>query len=157
MLGLIGIQTLPVNVGFLLLMLFGITLMVAEYFVAGFGVLGIGGAAAFILGSLNLFDAPISADDHDMIMMVSIAVSAAMLFATLVITGSLAFGSRKNKHLEGKCGEAMVSFDRSGYVLVDQQRWAADTIEPLNHGDPIVVVKQDEHDRLLVKKSSQTS
>ncbi len=156
-LGLIGIQTLPVNLGFLLLMLFGMTLMVAEYFVAGFGVLGIGGAAAFIIGSLNLFDAPISADDHDMIMTVSIAVSAAMLFATLVITGSLAFGTGKKKRLEGQCGEAMVSFDHSGYVLIDQQRWAADTIEPLQHGDPIVVVKQDQPDRVLVKKASQST
>ncbi|MDT8405825.1 MAG: nodulation protein NfeD [Methylococcales bacterium] len=156
-LGLIGVQALPVNVGFLLLMLFGMTLMVAEYFVAGFGVLGIGGAAAFILGSLNLFDAPISTDEHDMIMTVSMAVSAAMLFATLIITGSLAFGKRKQRHLEGQCGEAMVNFDRSGYVLVGQQRWAADTMEPLQHGDPIVVVKQDKHDRLLVKKLSQSS
>src|SRR5690606_17895938 len=43
-LGLVGVQTLPVNIGFLLLLFLGISLMVAEYFVAGFGVLGIGGA-----------------------------------------------------------------------------------------------------------------
>lgn len=154
-LGLIGMHTLPVNTGFLVLLLFGIALMIAEYFVAGFGVLGIGGAIAFVLGSLNLFDGPISVDHRDTILSVSIAVSAVMLFATLLITGSVIFGSR-NKRLKGKIGEAMVDFDDSGYVLVDHQRWQADTLEPLRHGDRIEVVKLDKDDRLLVKKVAQT-
>ncbi|PKM38486.1 MAG: hypothetical protein CVV06_00430 [Gammaproteobacteria bacterium HGW-Gammaproteobacteria-10] len=151
-LGLVGMQALPVNLGFLLLLLFGIALMIAEYFVAGFGVLGIGGAIAFVLGSLNLFDGPIPANQSNTILSVSIAVSAAMLLATLLITGSFIFGSRK-KGLKGKVGEAMVDFDSNGYVLIDQQRFSADTLEPLRHGDRIEVVKIDRNDRLLVKKA----
>ncbi len=153
-LGLVGMQTLPVNLGFLLLLVFGIALMIAEYFVAGFGVLGIGGAIAFVLGSLNLFDGPIPADQSNTILSVSIAVSAAMLLATLLITGSFIFGSR-NKNLKGKIGEAMVDFDSSGYVLIDHQRFPADTLEPLRHGDRIEVVKIDRNERLLVKKTRQ--
>lgn len=153
-LGLIGVQTLPVNTGFLLLLFLGIALMIAEYFVSGFGVLGIGGAIAFVLGSLNLFDGPIPADQSDTILSVSIAVSAAMLLATLLITGSFVFGSRK-KSMKGKTGEAMVDFDTSGFVLVEQQRWPADTLEPLRHGDRIEVIKMDRDDRLLVKKAIQ--
>lgn len=155
-LGLIGAQTLPINTGFLLLLMFGIGLMVAEYFVTGFGVLGIGGAVAFVLGSLNLFDGPIPADQSDVILSVSIAVSAAMLLAILLITGSVIFAAR-DKRLKSKIGEAMVDFDDSGYVLVDDRRFPADTLEPLRHGDRVEVVEMTDNDRLLVKKARQIS
>lgn len=152
-LGMVGIQTLPVNTGFLILLFIGISLMAAEYFIAGFGVLGIGGAIAFILGSINLFDAPTSIEHRETILAVSVAVSAAMVLTTLMITRSLIFGSRKSKRVQGKTGEAMVSFDQSGYVLVEEQRWSADTQEPLLHGDRIVVVSQSDDDRLTVRKA----
>lgn len=155
LLGLIGVQTLPVNTGFLLLLFLGIVLMIAEYFIAGFGILGLGGAIAFVLGSLNLFDGPIPGGHSGTILSVSIAVSAAMLLATMLISGSFFFGPRKNKRLIGQIGEAMVDFDHSGYVLVDRQRWPADTLEPIRHGDRIEVVKIDSSDRLWVKKAAE--
>lgn len=151
-LGLVGAQTLPVNTGFLILLFLGISLMVAEYFVAGFGVLGIGGAIAFTLGSLNLFDAPISADYRNAILSISIAVSAAMLLTTFLVTRSVAAGEKRAKHMVDKSGEAMVSFDREGWVLVNEQRWPAETLDPLHYGDPIVVVEQ-KGDKLVVRKA----
>lgn len=151
-LGLVGIQTLPVNVGFLVLLFLGLGLMISEYFVAGFGVLGIGGAVAFVLGSLNLFDAPITADYQSAVLSISIAVCAAILLTSFLVTRSVVFGSRKQKKVVGQIGEAMVSFTESGYVLVDEQRWPADTQEPVNYGDLIVVISQGENGRLLIKK-----
>lgn len=151
-LGLVGIQALPVNIGFLVLLVMGLTLMVAEYFVAGLGVLGIGGAIAFILGSLNLFDAPTSADHRGTILAVSLAVSGALVLTTFLVTRSFMPESRK-KRMEGKVGEAMVDFDRSGHVLVEDERWPADTLEPLRHGDRVVVVKMDKQGRLTVRKT----
>lgn len=151
-LGLVGIQTLPVNVGFLILLFLGLVLMVSEYFVAGFGVLGIGGALAFALGSINLFDMPMPEDYKNTILSITIAVSGAILLTTFLISRSLAFGSRGSKNLEGHTGEAMVSFDKSGYVLVDDQRWPADTQESLRHGDRIVVISRNQNGHLLVKK-----
>lgn len=153
-LGLVGVQTLPVNLGFLILLILGITLMVAEFFVVGIGVLGIGGAAAFILGSINLFDTPMNDEYQSTILWVSVAVSAAIVLTTLLITRTILSGSR-TKTLTGKTGEAMVNFEDSGYVLVDGERWAADTSEPLHHGDRIVVVSQSGKDRLTVKKAEQ--
>jgi membrane-bound serine protease (ClpP class) len=46
----------------------------------------------------------------------------------------------------------MVSFDTDGYVLVADRRWPASTLEPLRHGDRIVVVAQDKSGRLTVRK-----
>lgn len=152
-LGFVGIQALPTNSGFLILLLLGMALMFAEYFVAGFGVLGIGGAIAFILGSLNLFEGIPTDDYQGSIVAVSVAVSAAFLLASFLIARSFSFGTKKPQAMAGKSGEAMVSFDSEGYVLVEDQRWAADTLEPLHHGDAVTVVKIQKPGRLLVRKA----
>ncbi len=153
-LGLVGVQTLPVNVGFLLLLFLGVALMLGEYFVAGFGVLGVGGAIAFTVGSLNLFDAGINLEHRGSLLSVSLGVSAAVLLTTFLISRSLLGSTReKNKPMDGKIGEAMVSFNKAGYVLVEEQRWAAETQEPLRHGDRVVVMSRLGADKLLVRKA----
>ena len=53
---LTAFSVLPVNYAGLALLLFGIALMVAEAFMPGFGIAGLGGIAAFALGALFLFD-----------------------------------------------------------------------------------------------------
>ena len=55
-LGLFSLGTLPINYAGLGLMLFGLALMGAEIWVASGGVLGIGGAIAFLLGGSLLID-----------------------------------------------------------------------------------------------------
>ncbi len=151
-LGLVGAQALPVNIGFLMLLFLGLTLMAAEYFVAGFGVLGIGGAVAFVIGSINLFDVPISNEDHDAILSVSIGVSLAMLLTIYLITRSLLSGKKKPIPVSGQQGQAMVNFDAQGLVLIDDQRWTAQTRTPLHHGDSIVVVGTTEEGMLIVDR-----
>jgi membrane-bound serine protease (ClpP class) len=153
-LGLVAVQTLPVNMGFLMLLFLGLGLMLAEYFVAGFGMLGVGGAIAFMLGSLKLFDSSISEQFEGAIMSVSVAVSAAMLVTSILLTRMLtADPNRISARVEGKTGEAMVNFAGEGHVLVAGRRWPAVTQEPLRHGDRIVVVQQDKSGRLTVKKA----
>jgi membrane-bound serine protease (ClpP class) len=156
-LGLIAVQTLPVNMGFLLLLFLGVALMLAEYFVTGFGVLGVGGAIAFILGSLNLFDPGafgIAREGEGIILSISIAVCAAMLMTTLLLTHMITSRpERARDRMVGKTGEAMVHFEADGYVLVADQRWSATALEPLRHGDRILVVGQDKDGRLTVKKA----
>jgi membrane-bound serine protease (ClpP class) len=55
-LGLFSLGTLPINYAGLALLMFGLVLMGAEIWVASGGVLGIGGAIAFLLGGLLLID-----------------------------------------------------------------------------------------------------
>lgn len=54
---LYALNMIPFNYAGLLLIILGIAFMIAEVLVAGFGILGIGGVAAFAFGSLLLFDA----------------------------------------------------------------------------------------------------
>ena len=55
-LALYAFQLLPINYAGLALMILGLALMVSEAFVAGFGVLGLGGVVAFVIGSVMLLD-----------------------------------------------------------------------------------------------------
>lgn len=54
---LYALNMIPFNYAGLLLIILGIAFMVAEVFIVGFGILGIGGVIAFAFGSLLLFDA----------------------------------------------------------------------------------------------------
>jgi len=54
---LYALNMIPFNYAGLLLIILGIAFMVLEVFIAGFGILGIGGVAAFAFGSMLLFDA----------------------------------------------------------------------------------------------------
>ena len=54
LLALYAFHVLPVDYGGVALLLFGIGLMVAEAFIGSFGLLGIGGLIAFVLGSIML-------------------------------------------------------------------------------------------------------
>ena len=150
-LGLISLQTLPANTGFQLLLLLGIVLMIAEYFSAGLGALGIGGAVAFVLGSLYLFDEPVATEYRQVAMPVSIAIAAAIV-ATSLLVGSSLRGKTRTPRLKGKTGEAMVDFQHEGYVLIDGQRYAALTEQPLRHGDTVRVTAVEKNGKLVVAK-----
>jgi membrane-bound serine protease (ClpP class) len=79
LLALYALNVLPVNYAGLALMLLGMALIVAEAFVASFGILGLGGGVAFLLGATLLFDmdAP------------GFELSMPMLFGTAIIGGGL--------------------------------------------------------------------
>jgi len=53
---LYALNLIPFNYAGLLLIILGIAFMLAEVLITGFGILGIGGVIAFVLGSLLLFD-----------------------------------------------------------------------------------------------------
>src|SRR5690606_31049977 len=55
-LALTALTVLPTNFGGVALLLLGMALLAGEAFTPGFGIMGIGGIVAFILGGLFLFD-----------------------------------------------------------------------------------------------------
>ena len=56
LLALASFQVLPVNLTGLLLIFLGVGLLISEAFVASYGILGLGGVTAFVIGSLFLVD-----------------------------------------------------------------------------------------------------
>lgn len=94
-------QLLPINYAGLLLILLGIIFMLFEIYVSSFGVIGIGGIIAFIIGSIMLFDMhdPNYHLDWPLILVMSL-VTIAFFFAIL----TLALRSHKKKVVTGKEG-----------------------------------------------------
>lgn len=74
LLALYALQALPVSYAGLGLVLLGITLMVAEAFSPSFGLFGLGGIAAFIVGSILLMDTDIPAYQVALPLILGVAV-----------------------------------------------------------------------------------
>jgi membrane-bound serine protease (ClpP class) len=123
--------------------LLGIGLLIAEVFLPTFGILGIGGVVAFILGSLFLFDVPDSdlLVDRSIIASVGAGVALIMLFV-----GALAvrtFGQRPVSGLDalvGTTGEVRVRIAPRGKVWIHGEYWNAESEEALEVGDKVQVV-----------------
>ncbi|MCB0350633.1 MAG: nodulation protein NfeD, partial [Bdellovibrionales bacterium] len=91
---LISLHMLDVTWGAVLLILAGIGFMIAEAFVAGFGVLGIGGVISFFIGSLFLFDPA----QTGLVLPLSTILPTTLLVGLLMIgVAYLAFSSRKRR------------------------------------------------------------
>ena len=75
---------MPLNFAGVALLVAGLAMMVAEAFTPGFGVLGLGGITAFLIGGLFLFD-PAGAD-------IDFAVGWPVLLAAAATNALLLFG-----------------------------------------------------------------
>jgi len=135
-------QLLPVNFAGAGLVILGITLLIVESLVPSFGVFGIGGVAAFVIGSIFLFDTEL---DHFKVSLPLIAAIA--LISTLFIVFALGFiwRARKNKIVSGQ--EEIINawvtasddFTGNGYVMFNGERWAANSLQPVKKGQKVKV------------------
>src|SRR5262245_17054891 len=126
---LTALSVLPVNLGGLALLLFGIALMVVEAFTPSV-VIGLGGLVAFVLGALFLFDPA----DTDIPIRVSwqVLVGMAVLSAAF-FTGALGFAVRARRRpvrtgaeeMIGSMGKVVDWAQDRGHVLVCGETWAA--------------------------------
>jgi membrane-bound serine protease (ClpP class) len=142
LLALYALQMLPVNYAGLGLILLGVILIIAEVLMPSFGVLGIGGIIAMVIGSIILIDTDAP----------GFAVSRPLI-AAIATTGSLglmaviwvAVKARRRpvvsgrEQLVGERGSAMESFDSEGEVFVHGERWSAISPEPVHEGQPVEV------------------
>lgn len=96
-----ALQLAPINYIGLALVLLGITFMIAEVFIGSFGIIGIGGVVAFIIGSIMLFDVnnPSYRIAFSLILTMS-AITLAFFFIVL----NLAFKSHKKIIVSGQEG-----------------------------------------------------
>jgi membrane-bound serine protease (ClpP class) len=118
--------------------------MVGEALAPSFGILGIGGAIAFIAGSLMLVDteAPgLSGIQWQLIGAVAV-VSALFLFTV----ASLALKSRRRPATTGReglvadTGTAVESFEREGRIRVHGELWFARSGKPVRNGQKVRIL-----------------
>ena len=146
LLALFAFQILPVNYAGLGLMLLGLILMAAEFFVPSFGALGIGGIAAFVIGSLVLIDTDVPGFEVATSLVAGIALSGAL---ALVGTVWLMMRARERQvvsgaeQMSGLLAEALEDFDTDGHVWVHGERWKAHATAPVARGQQLRVRRVD--------------
>jgi len=142
LLALYALQLLPINYAGIGLILLGIALMIGEAFQPSFGILGIGGVVAFVIGSVIMMDTEAPGFGIDLSVILTFAISSALVFIMLV---GMAVKSRRrpvvsgSEQLIGANGYALDDFDNDGMVFVHSESWQAKTIEPLHKDQRIRV------------------
>lgn len=138
-----GLQLLPVNYAGLGLILLGLALMVGEALVPSFGLLGVGGIVAFLIGGVMLVDTEVDVFQVSTPLLLAVAVfSAALLILTLRL-----FMRIKQRPLvsgltqiKGQIGESLADFSGEGMVRVHGEIWQAVTDTPLQAGEKVRVL-----------------
>jgi membrane-bound serine protease (ClpP class) len=140
---LYAFQLMPINYAGLLLILFGVGFMIFEVYVSSFGVIGIGGIIAFIIGSIMLFDMH---DANYHLSWTLIATMSIISIAFIFMMLSLAIKSHKRKivtgqeGLIGSQGIVLSVMNEQIVVRVAGEIWEARSTKPLNSGDKIKVI-----------------
>jgi membrane-bound serine protease (ClpP class) len=156
--GLYGLQVLPVSAAGLLLMLLAAAFFVAEVFVASHGALSVAGAITFVIGALMLFDPAGEAYQVSMQVALAIAGTLAVLFGvafTKAARARIAPAAVGAHRLVGE--DAQVRGD--GLVFVEGELWRARTTDgsPLRPGERVRVesVHQDELELVVAAPDSE--
>jgi membrane-bound serine protease (ClpP class) len=133
--GLFGLQILPVSWAGVLLMLLAAGFFVAEMFVVSHGALALAGAVAFVIGSLMLFDP--AGDAYQVSLTVALTVAGTMALMVGLVVAKLVQVRRAEvvtgqEELMGEVGVVRQTLDPVGLVFVHGELWRART-----DGDPI--------------------
>jgi membrane-bound serine protease (ClpP class) len=156
-LGLYGLQVLPVSVAGLLLMLLAFAFFAAEPFVQAHGALAIGGAVLFVIGSLILFDPAGPAYKTSLTVTLAIAGTLTLLVVlgvARVARARHAPAQVTSSRVIGSVGEVRTD----GRVLVDGEIWRAraGSGRQLVPGEHVVVEGLDEGLELVVTSTAPT-
>ncbi len=139
---LYALHLLPVNYAGLALILVGIGFMTAEAFLPAFGSLGIGGAIAFVVGSVMLIDTEVPGFGVPLPLVLGIAAASALL---LIGVATMALRARRRPVVSGReimlgsVGEVLEDFDGEGWARVQGETWRVRSAAPLKAGQRVRV------------------
>lgn len=127
-LALFAFQVLPINYAGLGLIILGIAFMTAEAFMPAFGVLGIGGVVAFVIGSVILIDTDAPGFGISWVVIGGVAISSAAFFFLVSGMAVKAWGrpvvSGREKMI-GSTGRVVEWSGTQGSVRLDGELWRA--------------------------------
>jgi membrane-bound serine protease (ClpP class) len=146
LLALFAFQMLPINYTGFGLILLGLAFIVAEAFVPSFGVLGVGGAIALVIGSVILFEPGAAGYAVPLSFTVMLALaSAAIVFAIVM----MAARARKrpvvsgSEELIGARGVVLDDMQGEGRARVHGENWRIVSRVPLARGRKVRVTGID--------------
>lgn len=141
-----SLQLLPVNYAGVALILLGLAFMIAEAFVPSFGVLGLGGIAAFVAGAVILIDTEVPGFGIPLALIGTLAVASALLLFLIV---SMALKARRQRLVSGDASLvgslAQVTGIRAddsacGWIQLQGEHWQVHSPTPLRPGQQVRVV-----------------
>jgi membrane-bound serine protease (ClpP class) len=155
MLAFFALGSLPTNYVGVALVLFGFVLLGAEVFVAGFGVLGIGGIVSVLLGGLVLMSSNEAGLQVSRWLVIGFGATVGAFIIFLI--GAIVKARRMPLHfgrerLVGAHGRARTRLDPTGYVYIQGERWEAVAEDPPLYEDTPIVVTAVDGLRLTVKR-----
>ncbi len=153
--GLYGLQVLPVSAAGLLLLLLAAGLFVAELFVLSHGALTLAAAVCFVIGALMLFDPAGPAYQVSLQVAIGIAGSLALIIGLALAKAAQARRRPAEVGVHRLVGD-QGSVRRDGFVFVAGELWRARSADgdPLVPGDHVRVEAVDEEDLRLVVGSA---
>jgi membrane-bound serine protease (ClpP class) len=155
LLALVASGTLPLNVGGLLLLLFGMTLFGLEITVASHGLLSLGGVICVALGLSALFTEPV--DPFQPVAQVAMPVIVVVSATGALFGGLIAFGAIRSRRVgvrapvmlghavAGTFGIVRSPLSPVGSVVAGGEEWSARTADgsSLSRGTRVKVIKVD--------------
>ncbi len=160
LLALYAFQILPVNYAGFALMILGFLLIAVELFVPSFGILGIGGIAAVVFGSIILFDTEVPGFVVNTGLIAAMGLFSALIFAAVIY---LVTRSHRNprvtgtESLVGREAESISDFSAGrGRVHIEGEDWSARGDDSIRKGD-LVTIEAADGLTLKVRSSSASS
>ena len=141
--GLFGLQVLPVSWAGLLLMILAAGFFVAEAFVPSHGALALAGGVSFVIGSLMLFDP--AGEGYQVSIWVALAVGGTLALVTAIVMTKAVRARRAPtktgwEEMVGEIGVVRRDLDPSGLVNVHGEIWKASAGgEPIGRGEYVRV------------------
>ncbi|MBN2408493.1 MAG: nodulation protein NfeD [Candidatus Aminicenantes bacterium] len=143
LLAIFSFQILPINYVGLLLILLAIGLFILEVKVQSYGILGVGGVVAMVIGSIMLIDSPIPELRPSLAFIIPLAAGLSLIFFFLLVLVVRAHARKAftgKEGLVGEVGSAQTDLNPEGKVFVHGEIWNAEAVEPVVKGSKIKVV-----------------
>jgi membrane-bound serine protease (ClpP class) len=141
--GLFGLQVLPISWAGLLLMLLAVGFFTAEALVPSHGALALAGAVSFVVGALMLFDP--AGEGYQVSIWVALAVGGTLALVTAIVATKVIRARRAptktgREEMIGEIGVVRTAVAPSGLVNIHGEIWKAHTEgEPLAPGEYVRV------------------
>jgi membrane-bound serine protease (ClpP class) len=144
LLGLYALQLLAVNYAGLALIVLGIGLIAAEFFMPTYGSLGVGGLAAFVIGSVMLFDSRVPGMQVALPLVAGMSVAGGMVVVGIVWLAARARWRPLSTGVESMIGgtvEVMRDCEERCVVRYGGELWNAHAASPMRAGEQARIVK----------------
>ncbi|MBK1727295.1 NfeD family protein [Halorhodospira neutriphila] len=146
LLALYAFQALPIAYAGLGLIGLGIAFMIAEAFAPSFGVLGLGGAVAFVLGSVMLFDTEAPGFELSLALVAGFTAASLLVFTGVAMMAARAWRRPRlggADELIGAEAYAEEAFSGHGHVHYAGERWNAVAERPIRSGQRVRITSKE--------------